>query len=36
MIFCIIFTIQFIVLMSYDIHFLDWLLNDALVTNPLK
>lgn len=36
MIFCIIFTIQFVVLMACDIHFLDWLLNDKILINPFQ
>jgi len=35
-VFCVIFTVQFVLLMAYDIHFLDWLLNDTLLTNPLQ
>jgi len=36
MIFCVIFTVQFVVLMIWDIDFLDWFLNDEFIMNPLQ
>ena len=36
MIYCALFTIQFVVFMMCDVHFLDWLLNDEFLINPLQ